>query len=142
MQLFTTWTWIIVATAFLGLAQPGQAQSSCKGLSKGKCGSSSSCTWVKSYKTQKGNTVAAYCRAKGSKGAAAKSKPTKTEAKAKAESKKRKAAAGKSSSVKKRASDRKSKATAAKKKAPVQSAKEKAKAKTKTEKTSRASTKK
>lgn len=144
------WTWIIVAMAFLGLAQPSHAQSSCQGLSKGKCGSSSSCTWVKSYKTKKGNSVAAYCRSKGSKKGAAKAKAAKEKAKAKASSKK-KAATAKSSKAKKKATSKKAKAKSTKKKAKAattkkkakaKSAKTKAKAKAKAAKKSSSSTKK
>lgn len=124
------WIWIIVAMAFLGLAQPSHAQSSCKGMTKGKCGSSSSCTWVKGYKTKTGNTVSAYCRSKGSKGAAAKAKSKKADAKAKAASKK-KAAAAKSSSAKKKATSKKAKAKDTKKKAKATTSKKKAAAKSK-----------
>ncbi|MCB1929535.1 MAG: hypothetical protein KDH17_16070 [Rhodocyclaceae bacterium] len=54
-----------LTAAGLTLTAPSFAASSCKGLEKGRCGSSSSCTWVDSYTTKKGNKVDAYCRSKG-----------------------------------------------------------------------------
>jgi len=58
----------------------------CKGMSKSACTSSSSCTYVKSYKTKKGVKVDAYCRNKAKKSASSKTKSktsTKKETKAK-----------------------------------------------------------
>ena len=41
-----------------------QAESACKGLEKGKCEKSASCTWVDSFTREDGVKVAAYCRGK------------------------------------------------------------------------------
>ncbi|MCB1894593.1 MAG: chromosome partitioning protein ParB [Zoogloeaceae bacterium] len=67
-----------LAAAGLTLTTPSLAASSCKGLEKSRCASSSSCTWVDSYTTQKGNKVAAYCRSKGGDKSGAKSSSKKS----------------------------------------------------------------
>lgn len=48
--------------SLLFAANPVFAASSCKGLSKTKCGGS--CTWVDSYTTKTGTKVNGYCRTK------------------------------------------------------------------------------
>ncbi len=61
------------------------AASPCKGLAKGKCESSASCSWVSGYTTDKGKKISAYCRAKSgksSKSSAKTSKKTDTSKKA------------------------------------------------------------
>ena len=68
------------AATGLALTTPALAASNCKGLEKGRCASSSSCTWVDSYTTKKRNKVAAYCRAKGGKSTSAKSSSSKKSA--------------------------------------------------------------
>ena len=40
------------------------AAGACKELKKDACMSSSSCSWINSYTTKKGNTIKAYCRNK------------------------------------------------------------------------------
>ena len=65
----------VVLILFLGLTLNTSAfgASSCKGLTKTKCSSKSSCSWVDSYKTKTGTRVKGYCRAKPGKGAGASS---------------------------------------------------------------------
>ena len=48
--------------AILSQTAPVSAQSACKGLAKGKCASSSSCSWVGGYQTKAGKAVKSYCR--------------------------------------------------------------------------------
>jgi len=65
----------LVAASLLAMAlmsNPVMA-ASCKGMSKSACSSSNSCSWVKAYKTKKGNTVDAHCRAKPGKSSKKKS---------------------------------------------------------------------
>lgn len=50
----------------------------CKDLSKKQCESADTCSWIKSYTTKSGKTVAAYCRTKSGKKKASSSKPTKS----------------------------------------------------------------
>ncbi len=52
------------------------AASICKGMSNSQCGGETACYWVDSYKTKKGTSVKAHCRAKPN-GGAAKAKDTK-----------------------------------------------------------------
>ncbi|MEE9356718.1 MAG: hypothetical protein V3U75_14100 [Methylococcaceae bacterium] len=60
---------IVLFTVFsLSLSISADAASICKGFSKSKCGATTQCGWVKSYKTKRGTTVEAFCRGKrGSK---------------------------------------------------------------------------
>lgn len=64
---------LVMSTLVLGvglaMGASAHAESACKGLSKGKCGTG--CTWVDSYKTKTGNTVNGYCRTKPGKAGAA-----------------------------------------------------------------------
>lgn len=124
-----------IATAMVMISlQAGAAlaQNSCKGIAKGKCESSASCSWVNSYKTKTGTTVNAYCRAKSSKGAAKATdkSTTKAETKSKAKStaatdKTKKATADKKKSASKKTTDAKKKSIKkvadTKKKAPKSS---------------------
>jgi len=60
-------TLLVSVLFFLGGLGISFAKSSCQGLSMSRCKSSSSCTWVKSFR-RKGSRVKAYCRAKPAKG--------------------------------------------------------------------------
>lgn len=97
---------VVMVSVHTGTAM---AQSSCKGIAKGKCESSASCSWVNSYKTKSGTTVNAYCRANGSKGAAKTSDKSKAKAGTKAKSKSVSATdkAKKKTSVKKKSTAKK-----------------------------------
>lgn len=55
---------ILLSAGALAISQAAHAESSCKELKKEACTSSSSCSWINSYTTKKGNTVDAYCRNK------------------------------------------------------------------------------
>jgi spermidine/putrescine-binding protein len=57
---------LATALALMLGAASAQAESACKGLVKGKCENSASCTWVDSFTHKDGVKVAAYCRAKPS----------------------------------------------------------------------------
>ena len=49
------------------VSAPPASASDCKGLDEGGCKGRSSCSWISSYTTKNGNTVAAYCRSAGGK---------------------------------------------------------------------------
>ena len=55
---------ILVSAGALSLSYTALADNACKELKKEACMSSSSCSWINSYTTKKGNTVDAYCRNK------------------------------------------------------------------------------
>jgi hypothetical protein len=57
---------MVLAVAALVLSTPIFAKA-CKGMSSSSCSKSTSCSWVKAYKTKSGSTVAAYCRNKAGK---------------------------------------------------------------------------
>ncbi len=63
----------LLSIVLLGIGSVSFA-ADCKGLEKGKCEKSDSCTWVNSYKTKSGKTVSAYCRNKGGKSSSSTSK--------------------------------------------------------------------
>lgn len=69
-----TYALISVAALLLFIGNSAAlAASSCKGLAKSKCESSSSCSWVSGYTTEKGKKTAAYCRTKSGTGKSSKS---------------------------------------------------------------------
>ena len=53
--------------ALSAVCVPQASASDCKGLDEVACKESSSCSWISSYTTKNGNTVAAYCRSAGGK---------------------------------------------------------------------------
>ena len=57
---------ILLTASVILLSNPVYAKV-CKGMSHSACSQSTSCSWIKGYKTKTGNTVAAYCRNKASK---------------------------------------------------------------------------
>ena len=54
---------LALASVFV-FSQSAFAASACKEMEKEACLSSTSCSWIDSYTTKKGNTVKAYCRNK------------------------------------------------------------------------------
>lgn len=76
---------LIIILGLLLISVSTAQAAECKGLSKTKCGTAN-CTWVKSYKTKKGNTVNGYCRNKPSKSAKKKSDSSKKNATSKSTS--------------------------------------------------------
>ena len=68
-------TILVALFAFVLGGAPASAVE-CKGLTKSRCGGSSSCTWVSGYKRQDGAEVKSYCRA--SSGQAAKTSTKKS----------------------------------------------------------------
>jgi len=54
----------VLACAATLCAPLAHAASPCKGLDRDACGGNNACTWIDSYKTSKGATVSAYCRAR------------------------------------------------------------------------------
>jgi len=107
----------------------------CKGMTKSACSTSTSCSWVKSYKTKKGVKVDAYCRNKAKKSTSnkvtkakkesKKSTKAKKAAKTKKESKKTKKAAKSSKNVKKTAKKKSKKTTKKDKKSKTKNKKRK-----------------
>lgn len=59
---------VALVSAAMLLVAPTSFAADCKGKSKSACSSNDSCSWVNSYKTKKGNSVKAFCRAKPGKG--------------------------------------------------------------------------
>lgn len=55
---------LLTITGLFSLSPLSFAAASCKGLQQDACKSNSSCSWINSYTTKKGNTINAYCRNK------------------------------------------------------------------------------
>lgn len=75
---------VLAAAGLLSFSPLSLAAGACKGQAEGACSSDSSCSWVKSYTTKKGNTINSYCRNKSkpakssvNPGSSAKAKPDK-----------------------------------------------------------------
>lgn len=58
---------LTAALCILGLSLSPAHAKECKGLSKTKCSSDNSCSWVKGYERKNGVKVSAFCRAKAKK---------------------------------------------------------------------------
>lgn len=112
-DLFST---LMSALLVFFLAQGTASAASCKGLSKSRCGTNSSCSWVGGYTTKKNVKVSAFCR----------NKPGSGSTKAKNKSVTKKSAAKKKEASK--SSQKKDKATKVKSK-PKKDKKKKKKAK-------------
>ncbi len=59
---------VLTLILFSVAGAPAFAASPCKGLSKTKCSSKPTCSWVEAYKTKSGTRVNSYCRARPGKG--------------------------------------------------------------------------
>lgn len=77
----------IVGAVSLALAVPSAGAAECKEMSQSQCEKSSSCSYVKGYKTKTGTKVDAYCRNKGGKKKSSSSKGSKDSSKSKSSSK-------------------------------------------------------
>ena len=75
LRLFGT-LMIALPVLFSGPAEVSAQGAQCNTLKSRSCGARDDCTWVSSYKTKKGVSVAAYCRSKGNRaGKSTKKKP-------------------------------------------------------------------
>ena len=125
---------LVMSTLVLGvglaIGATAHAESACKGLSKGKCGTG--CTWVDSYKTKTGNKVNGYCRTKpGKAGAAAAVKGKAAKASDKVKSSAKEKAAEAKGKMKDKAKEKVEKAKGKVKEKAQKKIKEKAKKKAK-----------
>ena len=69
-----------VSAVFLAVVSisgtPAQAAAkACKGMAMSACEADTGCSWVKSYKSKSGKSVAAHCRSKPKKATKMKAKP-------------------------------------------------------------------
>lgn len=103
----------LIAALAIGTSLTATAASNCKGQTQSACSNSSSCYWVEGYKRTDGAKVKAHCRAKPSKSAVKKAKPSSDSSKKKAEDK---AKSAKKKADKKAKDAKKTKASDTKKK--------------------------
>lgn len=124
-------SFITLLSIFLFLFSGTVLAKDCKGMSQSACSSSTSCSWIKGYKTQTGTEVKSYCRNKSGKASSntKKSATTKPETKSKdsTSSKKKDAKSATSDKKDKKSTDKKStdKKTKDNKKSDTKTAKDK-----------------